>query len=50
MMVIAPETSESMANILLWGIVLNMFFIAKEIFIPHDTPDTKKAIHLMMKV
>ena len=49
MMVIAPETRESMAHILLWGIVLNMFFIAKEIFMPHDTPDTKKAIHLMTK-
>jgi len=38
-----------MAHILLWGILLNMFFIAKEIFMPHDTPDTKKAIHLMTK-
>jgi Ni/Fe-hydrogenase subunit HybB-like protein len=38
-----------MVNTLLWGIVLNMVFIAKEIFMPHDTPDTKKAIHLMTK-
>jgi hypothetical protein len=49
MMVIAPETREGMVNTLLWGIVLNMVFIAKEIFMPHDTPDTKKAIHLMTK-
>ena len=26
-----------------------MIIIAKEILIPHDTPDTKKAIHLMTK-
>ena len=26
-----------------------MIIIAKEILMPHDTPDTKKAIHLMTK-
>jgi Fe-S-cluster-containing dehydrogenase component len=49
MMIIAPNSSQWMANILLWGIVANMFIIAKEILIPHDTPDAKKAIHLMTK-
>jgi hypothetical protein len=49
MTVIAPNSSHWMANILLWGIVVNMLIIAKEILIPHDTPDTKKAIHLMTK-
>ena len=49
MMIIAPNSSQWMANILLWGIVANMIIIAKEILIPHDTPDTKKAIHLMTK-
>ena len=49
MMVIAPETSAWMANVLLWGIILNLCIIAKEILMPHDTPDTRKAIHLMTK-
>jgi uncharacterized membrane protein YobD (UPF0266 family) len=49
MMIIAPNSFQWMANILLWGIVANMFIIAKEILIPHDTPDAKKAIHLMTK-
>ena len=49
MMVIVPETSAWMANVLLWGIFLNMCIIAKEILNPHDTPDTKKAIYLMTK-
>ena len=49
MMVIMPETSVWMANVLLWGIILNMCIMAKEILKPHDTPDTKKAIHLMTK-
>ena len=49
MMIIAPNSSQWMANILLWGIVANMFIFAKEILIPHDTPDAKKAIHLMTK-
>ena len=49
LMVIAPETTNLMANILLWGIVANMVIMAKEILMPHDTPDTKKAIELMTK-
>ncbi len=49
MMVIAPEASAWMANVLLWGIILNLCIIAKEILMPHDTPDTRKAIHLMTK-
>ena len=49
MMIIAPESSQWMANILLWGIVANVVIMAKEILLPHDTPDTKKAIHLMTK-
>jgi len=49
MMVIAPNSSQWMANILLWGIVANVVIMAKEILLPHDTPDTKKAIHLMTK-
>jgi len=49
MIIIAPDSSQWMINILLWGIVANMFIFAKEILIPHDTPDAKKAIHLMTK-
>ena len=49
MMIIAPESSQWMASILLWGIVANVLIIAKEILLPHDTPDTKKAIELMTK-
>jgi hypothetical protein len=49
MMIIAPETVEWMTSALLWGVVLNIIIIAKEILIPHDTPDTRKAIHLMTK-
>ena len=49
MMIIAPESSQWMANILFWGIVANIVIMAKEILLPHDTPDTKKAIHLMTK-
>jgi len=49
LMIIAPESIEWMANILLWGIGANIVIMAKEILMPHDTPDTKKAIHLMTK-
>ena len=49
MMIIDPETAEWMTSALLWGVVFNMVIIAKEILIPHDTPDTRKAIHLMTK-
>jgi hypothetical protein len=49
MMIIAPESFQWMASILLWGIVANVLIIAKEILLPHDTPDTKKAIELMTK-
>jgi Fe-S-cluster-containing dehydrogenase component len=49
MMIIAPETMGWMTNTLLWGIILNIVIMAKEILIPHDTPDTKKAIQLMTK-
>ena len=49
MMIITPESSQWMANILLWGIVANVVIMAKEILLPHDTPDTKKAIHFMTK-
>ena len=49
MMIIAPDSSQWMVNILFWGIVANMIIIAKEILLPHDTPDTKKAIELMTK-
>ena len=49
MIIIAPDSSQWMANILLWGIVANMMIMAKEILMPHDTPDTKKAIELMTK-
>ena len=49
MLVIAPEASAWMANILLWGIILNMCIIGKEILLPYNTPDTKKAIQLMTK-
>jgi hypothetical protein len=49
MMVIYPESSEWTVNILLWGIVLNIVIMTKEIFIHHDTPDAKKAIRLMTK-
>ena len=49
MMIIAPETMGWMTNTLLWGIILNIVIMAKEILIPHDTPDIKKAIQLMTK-
>jgi hypothetical protein len=49
MLVISPESSEWTVNILLWGIVLNIVIMIKEIFMPHDTADTKKAIQLMTK-
>ncbi|MBT7516025.1 MAG: polysulfide reductase NrfD [Candidatus Marinimicrobia bacterium] len=49
MMFIAPESFQWMTNILFWGIIANVIIIAKEILMPHDTPDTKKAIHLMTK-
>ncbi len=49
MMIITPDSSQWMVNILFWGIVANMIIIAKEILLPHDTPDTKKAIELMTK-
>ena len=49
LMVIAPESTTSMANILLWGIVANMVIMAKDILMSHDTPDKKKAIELMTK-
>jgi len=49
MIIIAPETAEWMTSALLWGVVFNIVIIAKEILIPHDTPDTRKAIHLMTK-
>ena len=49
MMIIAPEAVEWMTRVLLWGVVLNIILIAKEILIPHDTQDTRKAIHLMTK-
>ena len=49
MMFIAPETISVVANILLWGIIANMIILGKEIILPHDTPDTKKAIkHMTM--
>ena len=47
MMFIAPETISVVANILLWGIIANMIILGKEIILPHDTPDTKKAIKQM---
>jgi len=49
MMIIAPDSSQWMANVLLWGIVANVVIMAKEILLPRDTPDTKKAIELMTK-
>jgi hypothetical protein len=49
MMIIAPDSSQWMANVLLWGIVANVVMMAKEILLPRDTPDTKKAIELMTK-
>ena len=49
MMVISPDTNEWMAKTLFWGIVLSMVIIAKEILLPLDTKDTRKAIQLMTK-
>jgi len=49
MMIIAPDSSQWMTNILYWGIVANVVIMAKEILLPHDTPDTKKAIESMTK-
>jgi len=49
MMIILPESMGIMTKILLVGTVLNTLMIFKEVLMPHDTPDTKKAIHLMTK-
>ncbi|MDP6755144.1 MAG: polysulfide reductase NrfD [Candidatus Marinimicrobia bacterium] len=49
LMFISPELIPFMANTLLLAIVANIIIIAKEVLLPHDTPDTKKAIYLMTK-
>ena len=49
LMFISPELIPSMADTLLWAIVANSIIMSKEILLPHDTPDTKKAIQLMTK-
>jgi len=36
-------------DILIGGIIINLFLITKEIFFPHDTSDTKQAITLIKK-
>ncbi len=49
LMFIAPELVILLKDILLWVVLANMIIMAKEIMMPHDTPDTKKAIQLMTK-
>jgi len=49
MMVIIPESSKWSVNILLWGIGLNIVIMTKEIFMLHNTVDTKKTVQLMTK-
>ena len=47
MMMIDPGSTTAMRSILYFSILLNVSIIAKEVLIPHDTPDSKKAIQLM---
>ena len=47
MMVITPDSIGNMSNILLTGIALNLLTIGKEIWMPHNTPDTKEAVRMM---
>ena len=49
MMLIAPETSVWMVDILIWSIVINLFIMVKEIILHQNTTDTRKAIYLMTK-
>ncbi len=48
-MIIAPEMATLMVKAMLVLIGLNLILILKEIFLFHNTPDTKKAIILMLK-
>ena len=47
MIMIDTGSTSIMRNILYFSILLNVFIILKEVFIPHDTPDSKKAIQMM---
>ena len=47
--IISPNPSQWVTNVLLCGITANLIIIAKEIFLPNDTHDTKKAIQLMTR-
>ena len=49
LMIILPLSKGYMANLLLLSININLMIIMKEILFPHNTPDSKKAIHLMTK-
>ena len=49
LMFIAPEMVTVFKDILLWAVLANIIIMAKEIFMPHNIPDTKKAIQLMTK-
>jgi hypothetical protein len=49
LMIISPLSKNYMANFLLLSITINIIIIMKEILFPHNTPDSKKAIHLMTK-
>ena len=40
---------DKIVDILLWCIIINLVIIAKEIFFPHNSSDTKQAITLMTK-
>ena len=49
LMIISPLSKSYMVNLLLISITINIIIIMKEILFPHNTPDSKKAIHLMTK-
>ena len=47
MIMIDTGSISIMRSILYFSILLNVFIILKEVFIPHDTPDSKIAIQMM---
>lgn len=49
LMFISPEFISTIKEVLLWPVLVNIVIIAKEIFLPHSTHDTKEAIQLMTK-
>ena len=46
---ISKQPINLLTNIILIFICLNFIFILKEIFFHHNTPDTKRAVNLMLR-